>query len=396
VFEKTAITEGVALAAGVSSPAIRCGDWVFVSGQAAVTPDGEVVAPGDPEEQVRHVAASLDRILAAAGGSRGDLLHASVLVHDAGRIEPVLAVLRTELGGRLPALHAGAFAAAPLPGVAVTVQATARLGVESRLDVPADEGSGLAAAGVPAACRKAGAVFGTAQHALEADGTVAAPGDHCGQARIAYRRLLTAVEAAGGTVGDIIDFTSFHHDIRGADATLQEVYGPEVLGPVGDDELAATSHLGLPGLVRPGVLGAYGAIADLSPGGRVSVTPDGIWWKGVLPVAGGARKAGGNLVAVAGQVACGPTGEVIARGDFSAQARYVLEEMRAVLEGFGGSLANVVSVTSYHQDLRSWPEVRAVAHELFGDDVLRAWTPVGVAGLWMEGYLHEISALALL
>jgi enamine deaminase RidA (YjgF/YER057c/UK114 family) len=87
---------------------------------------------------------------------------------------------------------------------------------------------------------------------------------------------------------------------------------------------------------------------------------------------------------------------VIARGDFSAQARYVLEEMRAVLEGFGGSLANVVSVTSYHQDLRSWPEVRAVAHELFGDDVLRAWTPVGVAGLWMEGYLHEISALALL
>jgi enamine deaminase RidA (YjgF/YER057c/UK114 family) len=249
---------------------------------------------------------------------------------------------------------------------------------------------------VPAACRKAGAVFVTAQHALEADGTVAAPGDHCGQARIAYRRLLTAVEAAGGTVGDIIDFTSFHHDIRGADATLQEVYGPEVLGPVGDDELAATSHLGLPGLVRPGVLGAYGAIADLSPGGRVSVTPDGIWWKGVLPVAGGARKAGGNLVAVAGQVACGPTGEVIARGDFSAQARYVLEEMRAVLEGFGGSLANVVSVTSYHQDLRSWPEVRAVAHELFGDDVLRAWTPVGVAGLWMEGYLHEISALALL
>jgi 2-iminobutanoate/2-iminopropanoate deaminase len=191
VFEKTAITEGVALAAGVSSPAIRCGDWVFVSGQAAVTPDGEVVAPGDPEEQVRHVAASLDRILAAAGGSRGDLLHASVLVHDAGRIEPVLAVLRTELGGRLPALHAGAFAAAPLPGVAVTVQATARLGVESRLDVPADEGSGLAAAGVPAACRKAGAVFVTAQHAFEADGTVAAPGDHCGQARIAYRRLPT-------------------------------------------------------------------------------------------------------------------------------------------------------------------------------------------------------------
>ena len=58
--------------------------------------------------------------------------------------------------------------------------------------------------------------------------------------------------------------------------------------------------------------------------------------------------------------------------------------------------SDVASVTSYHQDLRSWPEVAAVARELFGDEALRAWTPVGVAGLWMEGYLHEISALALL
>lgn len=239
-------------------------------------------------------------------------------------------------------------------------------------------------------------MFVSGQTSLQDDGTVLAPGDHCGQARIAYRRMLAALEAAGGCVGDVIDFSSFHHDIRGADVTLQEVYGPEVLGRVGDDELAATSHLGLPGLVRPGVLGSYGAIADLSPGGRVSVTPDGIWWKGVLPVAGGARKAGGTLVAVAGQVPCGPSGEVVARGDFASQARHVLGEMRDVLEGFGGSLENVASVTSYHQDLRSWPEVAAVARELFGDEALRAWTPVGVAGLWMEGYLHEISALALL
>lgn len=48
----------------------------------------------------------------------------------------------------------------------------------------------------------------------------------------------------------------------------------------------------------------------------------------MLAVAGGARKAGGNPVAVAGQVARGPTGDGVARGDFTAQARYVLDEMR--------------------------------------------------------------------
>jgi enamine deaminase RidA (YjgF/YER057c/UK114 family) len=320
----------------------------------------------------------------------------NVLVASPAAIEPVVATLREATGDRLPALLAGAFAAPPRPGVAVTLQATGLLGGEERVRVPAAAGSWAAAAGVPAACRKREFVFVSGQMALDAAGGVIAAGDHCGQAREAYGRMLVALAAAGGSVGDVIDFTSFHHDIRGADATLQEVYGPEVLGDVGPDSLAATSHIGVPGLVRPGVLGAYGALADLSPGERVSVTPDRIWWKGVLPVAGGARKTGGTLVAVAGQVACGPGGEVVARGDFAAQARYVLDELREVVEGFGGSLDDVVSVTSYHHDLRSWPDVCEVARDFFADDAGRAWTPIGVSGLWMEGYLHEISALVLL
>ena len=100
----TAIAEGVALAAGVGSPAVRRGDWVFVSGQAAVSPGGDVLAPGEPERQARHVADALARILGAAGGSPGDLLHAGVLVHDAAAIDPVVGALREELGTALPAL----------------------------------------------------------------------------------------------------------------------------------------------------------------------------------------------------------------------------------------------------------------------------------------------------
>jgi enamine deaminase RidA (YjgF/YER057c/UK114 family) len=394
--EKTMIAEGFTAAPGLAVPALRCEDWLFVSGQVAISTDGDVLAPGDAKAQTRHVVDAVDRLCCSAGGSLDDVVHLNVLAGDAATIEPVLGVLREAFPAGLPALLAGTFAAAPRPGVLVSIQATARLGAEEPLRVPSAPGSWAAAAGVPAACRKGEFVFVSGQMALDAQGSVTAPGDHCGQARAAYGELLAAVEAAGGSVGDIIDFTSFHHDIRGADATLQDVYGPEVLGEVGADNLAATSHIGVPGLVRPGVLGSYGAIADLSPGERVSVTPDGIWWKGVLPVAGGARKSGGNLVAIAGQVACGITGEVVARGDFAAQAHYVLAEMREVLEGFGGSLDNVVSVTSYHQDLRSFPQVVEVARELFGGDAARAWTPVGVAGLWMEGYLHEISALALL
>jgi enamine deaminase RidA (YjgF/YER057c/UK114 family) len=390
--EKTPVTRGFTPAPGLGSPAVRCGDWLFVSGQVALGPVGSLVAPGNAPAQAGVLTDTLGRLCAAGGGSLDDIVHMNVLVDDASSIESVLGAMSVGFPGGLPALNTGAFAASPLPGAAVLVQATARLGTDERLVIRADP---EAVDGIPAACRKGDHIFVSGRTALGRDGTVEAAGDHCGQARIAYSRMLAALEAAGGSVGDVIDFTSFHHDIRGADATLREVYGPEVLGEVGPESLAATSHLGLPGLIRPGVLGSYGAIADVSPGDRISVTPDGIWWKGVLPVAGGARKAGGNLVAIAGQVACGSTGEVIGRGDFARQARYVLAEMHDVLELFGGSLDDVVSVTSYHQDLRSFPQVIEVARELFGDDA-RAWTPVGVAGLWMEGYLHEISALALL
>jgi enamine deaminase RidA (YjgF/YER057c/UK114 family) len=358
----------------VASPAVRRGDWTFISGQPAV-------AAADAAAALAALC-PLDQIV--------DL---TVMVADAVRIEPVLAELRYAFGDALPAVLAGAWAAPPAPGAQVMLQATGHRG--GRHPIPAPAGSWLAAAGIPAACRAGDVVFVSGQLPLEGDGTVLAPGDHCGQARIAYRGMLDAVAAAGGSVADIVDFTSFHHDIRGADATLQTVYGADVLGPVSDDALAATSHLGVAGLVRPGVLGSYRAIADLSPGGRVSSTPDSIWWKGVLPVAGGARKAGGSLVAIAGQVACGADGNVVGRGDFTEQARYVLRAMREVLEGFDATMEDVVSVTSFHQDIRSWPEVAAVAREEFGSSRERAWTAVGVAGLWMEGYLHEISALAL-
>lgn len=48
------------------SQAIRCGDWVTVSGQVALR-DGQVVGPGDAAEQARQCFANIAAALAAAG-----------------------------------------------------------------------------------------------------------------------------------------------------------------------------------------------------------------------------------------------------------------------------------------------------------------------------------------
>ena len=188
--EKTAITDGFTAAPGLAAPALRCDDWLFVSGQAAVSEDGVLVAPGDPLEQARLVVDAVARLCAAAGGTLDDVVHMNVLTADAAAIEPVLDLLRDSFGDGLPALLAGTFAAPVRPGVAVTIQATARLGDGKPVRVPAAPGAWAAAAGVPAACRKGEYVFLSGQTALDAQGHVAAPGDHCGQARAAYGSML--------------------------------------------------------------------------------------------------------------------------------------------------------------------------------------------------------------
>jgi enamine deaminase RidA (YjgF/YER057c/UK114 family) len=202
---------------------------------------------------------------------------------------------------------------------------------------------------------------------------------------------------AGGSVDDVLDFTSFHQDLRGAEATFTDVYMPEVLkGDRSDAHAPSTSHVGTPGLEKPGQLGAFRAVADLSPGMRTAFTPELNWWKNVLPLAGGVKKEHGTLVTVAGQVACAADQSIVAPGDTAGQVRYILTEIREVVEGFGGSLDDVLGVLSFHKDPRAWQDAMAVAAEVFPRGAGPAWTAVSMPALWMEGYLHEIAAIAVL
>ena len=245
-------------------------------------------------------------------------------------------------------------------------------------------------------CRKGDLLFVSAQSAVDADGNVLFPGDHCAQARASYQGILEVVDMGGGSVDDVLDFTSFHQDLRGADATFTDVYMPEVLkGELSDERAPSTSHVGTPGLEKPGQLGAFRAVADLSPGRRTAFTPELNWWKNVLPLAGGVKKESGSFVTVAGQVACAADQSIVAPGDTAGQVRYILTEIREVLEGFGGSLDNVLGVLSFHKDPRAWQDAMQVAAEVFPTGAGPAWTAVSMPALWMEGYLHEIAAIAV-
>ena len=375
------------------APAVRAGELVFVAGQLAL--DAELRAPhrGDVAAQAHTVLDSLAGLLEAAGGSLDDVVDVVSYHRDAREIATVLEAARDYFSTDPPAWTPVATTGLISTEAHVSVRAIAHLGHAPKRCFPASWPEPYS---ISAACAKGELLFVAGQTGVGGDGTVSSPADHVAQARIAYARILELAASAGATIDDALDFASFHHDIRGAEPTFVEVYEPDVLGPVDPADAPTTSHIGMPALRQQGILGAYRALFDVSPGGRAGYTPDSIWWKGVLPISGGVRKRGGRLLTIAGQVACAADKSVVAPGDFEGQARYVLDCLAEIVEEAGGSLGDIVEVTSYHKEPRSWEVVARVAREYFDADGGPAWTVAGASGLWWEGYLHEISALAVL
>jgi 2-iminobutanoate/2-iminopropanoate deaminase len=98
----------------------------------------------------------------------------------------------------------------------------------------------------------------------------------------------------------------------------------------------------------------------------------------------------GNLVFVSGQVPRDPRTGRIGEGDFAAQTRRTLDNLRVVLEGAGATLDDVTAVTVYLADIGHWEAFNAIYRETF-----RAPYPTRtVVGAQLRGFLVEVSAIA--
>ncbi len=68
---------------GPYSPAVRAGDYIFVSGQGPINPETDQMETGDIRQQTRLVLANIERILAAAGATMKDVVKCQVYLSDA-------------------------------------------------------------------------------------------------------------------------------------------------------------------------------------------------------------------------------------------------------------------------------------------------------------------------
>jgi enamine deaminase RidA (YjgF/YER057c/UK114 family) len=102
-----------------------------------------------------------------------------------------------------------------------------------------------------------------------------------------------------------------------------------------------------------------------------------------------------TILFLSGQVAYTPEGGVACRGDFKGQARGAYEAIKALVESQGGTMANVIKITTYVTDMRYRVDLAPIREEFFGMKG-PASTLVEISALAHPDWMIEVEAIAVI
>ena len=102
----------------------------------------------------------------------------------------------------------------------------------------------------------------------------------------------------------------------------------------------------------------------------------------------------GSTIYLSGQIPLNPATMELAKGDIRAQTRQVFDNLVAVSEAAGGSLANAVRLTIYLTDLANFPVVNEIMAE-YCKEPYPARVTIGVAQL-PRGAAVEVDGILVL
>ncbi len=107
------------------SHAVRAGDTIYVSGQASLDADKQLVGPGDVVAQTRRVLENMRAVLAAAGATLDDVVKVTVYLRDREDRGHVNEVRRAYFGPNRPASTLVEVNRFPIDGMLVEMDAIA-------------------------------------------------------------------------------------------------------------------------------------------------------------------------------------------------------------------------------------------------------------------------------
>jgi reactive intermediate/imine deaminase len=107
------------------SQAMRVGDLLFVSGQAAIDEHGRLVGVGDFDAQAEQAFTNLERVLAAGGSSLRDVAKVTIFLTDMGNFPKIVELRGKWFSEPYPADTIVQVAALALPELEIEIEAVA-------------------------------------------------------------------------------------------------------------------------------------------------------------------------------------------------------------------------------------------------------------------------------
>ena len=110
------------------SPAWRVGDLLFLSGQAAIDESGTIVGADDFDRQVAQTFANIDRVLAAGGSSREQIIKVTIYLTDMANFPKIVEARQTYFTEPWPADTIVEVQSLALPELMVEIDVIAAVG----------------------------------------------------------------------------------------------------------------------------------------------------------------------------------------------------------------------------------------------------------------------------
>lgn len=107
------------------SPAWRVGDLLFLSGQAAIDEQGQIVGAADFDAQLHQVFLNIDRVLHAAGSSRDQIVKVTIYLTNMENFPKIVQARKTYFKPPYPADTTLEVKALALPGLMVEIDVIA-------------------------------------------------------------------------------------------------------------------------------------------------------------------------------------------------------------------------------------------------------------------------------
>jgi enamine deaminase RidA (YjgF/YER057c/UK114 family) len=366
-----------------ASAAVRAGRRVFLSGLTAQAVGGGAAA------QFRRAADRAGAALEALGSSLGDVVRTRIFCTRPQDLAVLGAAHGERFGAVRPALSLtqASFLPGVLPGVpGVLLEVEAVQGAAEARAMWAFDLPHAVEWGYSGVVRVGDALWVSGVTALLPDGSVAAPGDLAGQARVITSRIVAMLEACGARAADVVATRHYTavpyagHDTTAERLALMHPHHPTSAG---------ITVQGV-GPRRAGLLIEVEAIAGAAE--RRVNRNTGRPYEEVHHYSRSVRV--GDVVYVSGTTSVQLDESVGSPFDAAGQTRQTLDWIRWGIERQGLALDDLVQTRSYVVGEENLEPVAQVLREVLGS-IKPAATVIGVPTLGRPSILVEIEATAV-